>query len=146
MAEPFADEAYYTENFGSPPSRIANRLQQELDRASRYLRAECKGLDARIAAFVLDPTADDAVDPDLAADVVCEMVTTAASSPAGVGIASIQQGAGPYQETQTFTNAVGDLYLTKKQKRLLGCGGQQAFTISMAPDSVGVPSEQWECW
>lgn len=96
-------------------------------------------MDARIAAFILDPTAVGAVDPDLAADVVCEMVTTAASSPAGVGIQSIQQGAGPYQETQTFTNPVGDLYLTKKQKRLLGCGGQQAFTVSMAPDVPVAP-------
>lgn len=130
----YATEAYYTENFGSPPARIADRLQKELDRASRYVRAECPGLDARIAAFVLDPTAPGAVDPDLAADVVCEMVTTAGSSPAGVGVQSIQQGAGPYQETQTFTNAVGDLYLSKKQKRLLGCGGQQAFTVNMAPD------------
>ena len=132
----YADEAYYTDNFGSPPARIADRLQQELDRASRYVRAECAGLDARIAAFVLDPSAPDAVDPDLAADVVCEMVTSAAASPGGVGVESMQQGAGPYQQTLNYSNSVGDLFQSKKQKRLLGCGGQRAFTIGMAPDAA----------
>jgi hypothetical protein len=137
----YATEDYYTENFGSPPARIADRLQKELDRASRYVRAECPDLDARIVAFILDPTAPGAIDPDIAADVVCEMVTSAASSPGGVGIGSIQQGAGPYQETLTFSNPVGDLYLSKKQKRLLGCGGQQAFTLNMAPDPI--PRLRW---
>lgn len=134
MAEPFADEAYYVENFGSPPARIADRLDKELARASRYVRRECSGIDARISAYVLDPSAPDGLDPDLVADVVCEMVTSAAGSPAGPGIASVQQGAGPYQETLTYTNPVGDLYLSKKQRRLLGCGGQRAFTVSMAPE------------
>ena len=133
MAEPFADEAYYVENFGSPPARVADRLGKELARASRYVRRECPGLDARIAAYVLDQSAPGAVDPDVAADVVCEMVTSASSSPGGPGITSIQQGAGPYQETVQFSNPVGDLYLSKKQKRLLGCGGQTAFTVSMSP-------------
>lgn len=134
MADAFATDVYYVENFGPPPSRIADRLQAELDRASRYVRSECPGIDARIAQYALDPTAPGALDPNLAADVVCEMVATAGSSPGGLGIQSIQQGAGPYQETQTFSNPVGDLYLSKKQKRLLGCGGQTAFTVSMAPD------------
>jgi hypothetical protein len=133
MAEPFADEAYYTENFGAPPARIADRIEQELARASRYVRRECPGIDGRISLYVIDPTAPDAVDPDVVADVVCEMVTSAAASPAGPGIGSIQQGAGPYQATTTYTNPVGDLYLSKKQKRLLGCGGQVAFTVPMRP-------------
>ena len=133
MAEPYADEAYYVENFGPLPARIASRIDKELARASRYVRRECPDLDARIAAYLIDPALPGALDPDVAADVVCEMVTSASSSPAGVGITSIQQGAGPYQETTQFTNPVGDLYLTKKQKRLLGCGGQTAFTVSMSP-------------
>ena len=142
MAEPFADEAYYVENFGSPPPRIADRLDKELARASRYVRRECPGLDARIAAYVLDPSAPDGVDPDVAADVVCEMVKSAASSPVEPGIDSVQQGAGPYQQTLQFSNPVGDLYLSKKQKRLLGCGIQSAFTVSMrAPLPV---SNWWE--
>src|SRR5690606_6210277 len=107
MVEPFADEAYYVENFGSPPASVGDRLDNELARASRYVRAECKGVDDRIASGRLDP--------DLVADIVCEMVQTASSSPGGPGIASIQQGAGPYQQTTNYVGAVGDLYLSKKQ-------------------------------
>lgn len=136
MAEPFAVAAYYTENFGSPPAAIADRLDKELARASRYVRRECPGIDARIAAYVLDPTAPDALDPDVAADVVCEMVKSAsasASASVGAGVESTQRSAGPYAETVKYVNPIGDLYLSKKQRRLLGCGGQQAFTVSMAP-------------
>lgn len=140
MAEPFADEAYYVENFGSPPARIADRLDNELARASRYVRRECPGIDARVSAHVLDPSAPDGLDPDVVADVVCEMVTSAAGSPAGPGIASAQTGAGPYQETLTYTNPVGDLYLSKKQRRLLGYGGQAAFTVPMVTEPIPAPN------
>lgn len=133
MAEPYADEAYYVENFGSPPARVADRLGKELARASRYVRRECPGIDDRMYLFMQDRRAPGAVDPDVVADVVCEMVKAAAASPGGEGVTSVQQGAGPYQETMQFANPVGDLYLSKKQKRLLGCGGQTAFTVSMSP-------------
>lgn len=132
MVEPFADEAYYEENFGTPPAAIAGRLGKELARASRYLRAECPGIDGRIQLWAIDPSADGAIDPELAADVVCEMVKTAAAS-AGNGIESSQTGAGPYTETVKYINPSGDLFLTKKQRRLLGYSAQQAFTVSMAP-------------
>lgn len=70
--------------------------------------------------------------------VSVRMVKRAMMSPGGVGVNSVQQGAGPYQETVQFSNPMGDLYLTKADKRLLGCGGQRAFSIdllaSQAPD------------
>lgn len=131
MAEPFADEAYYAANFGTPPASVAGRLEAELARASRYIRGECPDIDARILLYVLTPSAPGALDPDLAADVVCEMVKSAASSPGGIGIESLQSGAGPFQQTLKYSNPVGDLFFTKKQRRLLGCGGQVAFTIPM---------------
>lgn len=70
--------------------------------------------------------------------VSVRMVKRAMVSPGGVGVNSVQQGAGPYQETVQFSNPMGDLYLTKADRRLLGCGGQRAFMIdllaSQAPD------------
>ena len=129
MAEPFASEVYYMANFGSPPPAIAGRLDKELARASRYVRAECPGIDARIALYAADPANPEGLDPDLVADVVCEMVKSASASAGGVGVESATRGAGPYSETFKFSNPVGDLFLTKKQRRLLGCGGQQAFTV-----------------
>lgn len=131
---PFANAEYYTENFGDPPARIAGRLDKELERASRYVRQECPGIDARIDAFKIDPNAPGALDPDVAADVVCEMVQTASSSPAGPGIVSTQQGAGPYQETAQYANPIGDLYLSKKQRRYLGYGRARAGYVSLVPD------------
>lgn len=132
--DPLAREDYYRENFGDPPARIALRLEKELARASRYVRRECPGIDDRIDLYETDPRSPRALDPDVAADVVCEMVQSAAASEAGPGIASLQQGAGPYQQTTQFVNPVGDLYLTKKQKRLLGCGGARAGNVDLIPD------------
>lgn len=132
MAEPFADSEYYEDNFGAPPARIADRLDEELARASRYLRAETKrhgiDIDQEIEAGEIDP--------DLAADITCEMVATAGASPGGVGVASIQAGAGPFQTTQTFTNTVGDLYVSKKQLGLLGIGGRMA-SVALSSEQTG---------
>ena len=118
----YADRLYFQENFGSPPAAIADRLDMELARASRLVRAECPGIDDRIESGRLDPL--------MVADVVCEIVKTASVAAAGgVGVASTQVGAGPFQQTQTYVNPVGDLYLSKKQRRLLGYGQQVAFTV-----------------
>lgn len=142
MAEPYATVDYYETNFGSPPPRIADRLDQELARASRYVRAELPGLDARIAAYAIDPTTPDAVDPDLAADVVCEMVSAAAASPAPLGITTMSDTTGPFSQSQTFANPTGDLFLSKKHRRLLGGGTQAAFTLPMRAPLP--PVEPWQ--
>lgn len=64
--------------------------------------------------------------------VVCAVVKRAMSIPGGDGITSLQQGAGPFQQTRQFSNPTGDLYLTKAERRALsGGGGQQAFEISL---------------
>src|SRR5690606_17280327 len=41
-----------------------------------------------------------------------------AADAGGVGVSSLQQSGGPYQQTQQFANPLGDLYLTKADKRL----------------------------
>ena len=72
--------------------------------------------------------------------VSCEMVkramAAASAGDSGVGVTSIQMGAGPYQQTTQFANPTGDLYLTKSDRKLLGCGSQQAFTVSMVTGMV----------
>ena len=123
MADAFADASYYIENFGAPPPKITDRLDKELARASRYVRAEVPGIDHRIEHGLLDE--------ELVADIVCEMVKSASSSPVEAGVTSIQQGAGPYQGTAHFANPVGDLYLTKKQRRLLGGGHARAGNVDL---------------
>lgn len=74
--------------------------------------------------------------------VSCEMVKRAmavSGGGEGVGVTSLQMGAGPYQETRQFANPTGDLYLAKGDKLLLGCGKSQAFTIPVSNDADYVP-------
>lgn len=111
----------------------------ERDRAGVLLEDAAVRLDASC------PPSDPPTAQELAARkiVSCEMVKRAMASSAGgvsgVGVTSIQQGAGPYQETVQFSNPTGDLYLSKSDRKLLGCGAQVAFTVPMANDDVYTP-------
>lgn len=92
--------------------------------------------DAAVRLDVLCPPSDPPTEPELAARkiVSCEMVKRAMANPGGtdgVGIASSQSGAGPFQQTLQFSNPSGDLYVTKSDRALLGCGNQVAFTFPM---------------
>lgn len=113
---------------------------EERDRATVLLG------DAGVRLDALCPPSDPPTDGEVAARLIvsCEMVKRAMASTtaglAGVGVTSIQQGAGPYQETLQFANPTGDLYLTKADRRLLGCGSQAAFTVPMGAVDVGAPA------
>lgn len=78
--------------------------------------------------------------------VSCEMVKRAMATPGGVegiGVTSLQAGAGPFQETQQFSNPTGDLYLTKADRKMLGCGAQVAFTVPMGSVDPVLPPDPW---
>lgn len=66
--------------------------------------------------------------------VVCGVVKRAMGSAGDFGVTSLQQGAGPYQQTMQYSNPLGDLYLTKADRRALGCAGQRAFEIDLLPE------------
>ncbi|MDH5132880.1 MULTISPECIES: hypothetical protein [unclassified Microbacterium] len=103
------------------------------------------------AAVRLDVSCPPSVPPtvsELAARkiVSCEMVKRAMATPggvAGIGVTSVQAGAGPFQETQQFANPTGDLYLTKADRDLLGCGVQVAFTVPMTDWATPVEPPGW---
>jgi len=102
-----------------------------LDDASAIVRAECPTVDALIAAATLDPA--------VVLLVVCGMVKRAMLANAtGEGVSAEQQTAGPFAQSLTFVNPMGNVYLTKQDRRLLGFGGQRAFTIDTAPLGSGV--------
>ncbi|MGX9349172.1 Gp19/Gp15/Gp42 family protein [Microbacterium sp. KNMS] len=102
-------------------------------------RAEVLLEDAAVRLDAACPPSDPPTVQELAARkiVSCEMVkramVTGSSGSGGLGVTSVQQGAGPYQETVQFSNPTGDLYLTKADRSLLGCGKQRAFMIDLAP-------------
>lgn len=104
----------------------ATHADAQLDKASRMIRALAKGIDARIAA--------DLIDPDLVADIVCTMVKREMTAPSDLeNVSATNQQAGPFGQTLSFANPSGGLYLSKAEKKLLGIGGQQAFTIDPTP-------------
>lgn len=86
--------------------------------ASAIMRAECPGLDA--------------AEPEIRTLVCAEMVKSAMKMPeADPNLSSINRTAGPYSQQLSFRADADDLYLTKKHKRLLGCGRQQAFSVDL---------------
>lgn len=65
--------------------------------------------------------------------IVCAMVKRAMISgdSDAVGVSSTQETAGPFSQSMSYTNPMGDLYLTKAEKLRLGKGSQRAFSIDL---------------
>jgi hypothetical protein len=125
-------------------ARWRTLTSDEQVRATVLLDDAAVRIDAACPFLPLDPpTAEDASKLAARKIVSCEMVKRAMASVGGVGVESLQQGAGPYQETVKYTNPTGDLYLTKADRTLLGCGAPVAFTIPMGSPVVVAP-ELWE--
>lgn len=104
----------------------AVQATQLLEDASTVLRAEVPTVDTRLVLGTLDPWV-----PLL---VVCGMVKRAMVAPAaGEGVESTQTNVGPFAQSFKYANPMGNLYLTKQDRRLLGVGGQRAFTIDATP-------------
>jgi len=103
-----------------------------LDDASAIIRSEC-------------PSAD-ALDDGITRLVVCGMVKRAMiAAAAGEGVSQFQQTAGPFSQNATYSNPMGNLYLTKQDRKLLGCGGQGAFDIDQGTyGGESLPLNWWE--
>lgn len=105
--------------------------------------------DAAVRLDALCPPSDPPTVGELAARkiVSCEMVKRAMATPGGtdgVGVASSQSGAGPFQQTLQFSNPSGDLYLTKADRSLLGCGNQVAYTVPMVERLPPLEPDFWD--
>lgn len=102
---------------------------------------------ARIRAAVpdVDDRIDDGtLDPDLPLIVSVEMVKRAMLAPVDQAPAGqVQQTAGPFSQSISYTNPTGDLYLTKAERRLLGGGVQRASSVDMTPPHTPWPSTPW---
>lgn len=86
--------------------------------ASALMRAECPTLMT--------------VEAQIRELVCCEIVKSAMKMPeADPNLASMNLTAGPFSQQLSFRADADDLYLTKKHKRLLGCGRQRAFSVDL---------------
>lgn len=114
-------------------SEESARVEVLIEDAEVVLRSECPGLDARIEAATLEVA--------LVRAVVCGMVKRAMIGGAGdmLGVSSVQQGAGPFSQGLTYSNPMGDLYLTRADRRRLGFAGQKAFSVDLAPFASAPP-------
>lgn len=104
--------------------------QALLDDAAAVIRAECPGIEERLAPS--DGSAP-TLDPAVPLLVSCAMVKRAMMSGEMGGVKSTQETAGPFSQSLSFANPTGDLYLTKAERRMLGCGSQVAFSVPMGP-------------
>jgi hypothetical protein len=97
----------------------------KLDDASEVIRAEVRGVDAAVEAGTISEA--------LLRMVVCDMVKRAMiAGDSQPGVTQQQESTGPFSQSMTFSNPMGDLYLTKAEKRRLGVR-QRAFTIDPTP-------------
>jgi hypothetical protein len=106
-----------------------------LEDASTILRMEIPTVDSRVELGTLPA--------NVPLMVVVGMVKRAMVAPAaGEGVQTAQTNVGPFGQSFTYANPMGHLYLTKQDRRLLGVGGQRAFTIdTMPPLPVVIVSE-----
>lgn len=93
-----------------------------LEDASALMRAECPtltGVDAAVLRMVC-------------VDVVKTALKSELNQPdVGGDVSSVNYSAGPFSQQVSYRADSSDLYLTKKHKRLLGCGRQRAFSIDL---------------
>lgn len=79
------------------------RLGRLIAKATQKLRAACPfDIDARIAAYGVDPSDPGALDPVVVADRIALIVKRFLINPDGV--ASTSQAAGPFSQSRTFVN------------------------------------------
>ena len=103
----------------------AGRASVLLADASVMLRAQFRGIDAKITAGTMDA--------GLPLLVVCDMVKRALIAPVDDPAAvTRQQTAGPFSQSVTYSNPSGDLYISKADRRQLS-GGQRASFVSLGP-------------
>ena len=99
-----------------------------LERASRLIRAQCPSW-----------LRAEEVNPGICADVCCAMTQRAmATSGADIpdGVKQMSQTTGSFQDSWTFDNPSGDLYLRDDERRALNPRRGRAFTITYAHSRV----------
>ncbi|MFD6093979.1 Gp19/Gp15/Gp42 family protein [Oerskovia sp. NPDC060338] len=107
-------------------------------RAQTLLEDAAVHLDAEKVPVVGD--GGDVTDLPARRMISCAMVERAMKADGSrAGVTQGSQTFGPFAESVTYANPTGDLYLTKAERKLLGVGKQQAFTISMAPEAPADP-------
>lgn len=140
MAAPFATPADLADRWRPLTPAEEATATVLLGDASAMIRAECPDIDARLVP--VPPATLPELDPTVPTMVACAMVKRSMNAGDMAGLKSRQESMGPFAQSLAPVNPNGDLYMTKAERRALGCGGQQAFTVSMAPQA-GTVHRPW---
>ena len=106
----------------------------EQTRAATLLADAAVRIDSRVRPL---PAGEDRTTDELARFVVvsCDMVRRAlATSTDLVGVTQVQQTGGPFSQSHTYSNPMGDLYLSKADLMLLGVR-PKAASINLLSES-----------
>lgn len=134
MADPFATAQDVADRWRPLSTSEASTASTLTVDASVIVRAECPGIDARVT--------DGAVDAALLTQVVSAMVKRAmVGGPDLAGVSNEQETAGPFMRGTTYANPLGDLYLTRQERRRLGYGGVRAGNVALADVAIFAEDE-----
>jgi hypothetical protein len=105
------------------------RAETLLDDAASLIRAEVPDVDTRLADL------EDPLDAGIPRLVSCAMVRRAMVAGDMSGVTSQSETVGSFTQQIAWANPSGDLYLTRKERTLLGgAAAQQAFTVDLLPE------------
>lgn len=125
MAAPFASVDDLAARWRPLCGDELGRAMAALEDASAVIRMVVPDVDDRIIA--------DTLDADVPRMVACWVAKRALIGNDTGGVSQLQQTVGPFSQGATYTNPLGDIYLTRQEKKLLGASGQKAFTIDTTP-------------
>jgi len=130
MAAPYATLTDLRAHWAALPVDREAEATQKLVEASTEIRALYPDIDGRIAMAKLDP--------DIPRLVVCRMVKRSMDAPDNqiAGVGQIQNTAGPFGQTFSFTNPDGNVYLSKSDKALLSAGRSKRAAFTIMPSGV----------
>jgi hypothetical protein len=131
----FASVSDLTARWRPLTSDELTRAETLLDDAASLIRVEVPDVDARLADL------EAPLDPNLPVMVSCSMVRRAMTAPDMTGITSQSETVGSFTQQIAWANPSGDLYLTKKERALLGgAAAQRAFVVDLLPTDYAAPT------
>ncbi|WP_433597919.1 hypothetical protein ACQPXH_19200 [Nocardia sp. CA-135953] len=116
--------------------------------AAVLIRTEWPDIDDRIALYDENPRPANALDPAVPELVSLCMVKRAmiGGTGGGEGVSSEMQVGGPYTHQTSYSNPMGNLYLTAQERRQLSPTGtrRRAFTINTISEDAGTRLPWWD--
>jgi hypothetical protein len=114
------------------------RAETLLEDAASIIRVEVPDIDTRLADV------DDPLDANLPRQVSCAMVRRAMVAGDMSGVTSQSETVGSFTQQIAWSNPSGDLYLTRKERNLLGgSAAQKAFVIDLIPAGTTSTPVNW---